>query len=511
MHNHIFSQAGNNALSVVEAIQSDSRSRVIRGLRVLAVTCLLALTVTCGGNTSTIISAPTPVPPAPTPAPPPSPPPNTMMQVKIGDSPVDAVVAFEVGITSPIVLTPTTGGANVNIAIPASNRLELSHMAAKMEPLTVLNVPQGSYSSATITLTSPVVEFVGNPKSSGFITGNNQTITVNFNPPLTIGSSPGILNFDVNLANSVISDPTSGIITGINFTPASFNVTTASVAPQAQQQDNDGELEDETGMVTAVNGSSLTITAGQSGAQLTFVTDGSTVFDSPLTGVSGTLNQIVRVEGVTRADGSLLATEVEGVGASTGAEVEGWVVGVIAGAGGAATTIAMGVQDGIGNGMAAVDVGAGFNVDVSSLPANKYEIAKGSVDLTGLTVPGPAFPFGPTSIIGGQRVEVVSSSALPIPNATFSASLVKLKQQTVSGQVTAVNGSAAPRTIVITLPVNSAVRIDSRLVNSSVTVFEQPGTNDQLPAINVGDTIRIRGLLFNASGAFNMIARRITP
>jgi len=479
-------------------------AQVVRFFLMFAVLGLLTLCVACGGAASAgagtgIISPPPPPPPA-----------TTVTQVRIGDAPVDRVLEYSVGIGSPIVLTPSGGGANVNVTVGTPNRLELSHMSGNQEPLTIQSVPQGTYSSAAITILAPILQFVLNPKLDPTITGAaTQTITVTFNPPLTIGTSPGVLNIDINAANSLTFDPVSGAPTGFNFGPSSFNITTNPIAAAAQEEDIDGEIEDMAGMVSSVSGTSFTMTAGQSGAQLTFATDGTTLFDAPLTGVSSLPNQIVKVEGVTRADGTLFAQEVEGLEANSGSEVEGYLVGVIYDASANAMTLTMGAQDGSGNGMQNSDIGAGFNVDVTGLAANKYRIAMGKIDTTGLTVPGPVFPFDAKSIHGGQHVEIESLSAVPIASATITADQVKLKQQSLTGQVTAMSGTAAPRTITMTLPPDSAVLIQSKVASPSVTVFEQPGTDDRLTAINIGDTIRVRGLLFNTSTGFNMIARRI--
>jgi len=423
---------------------------------------------------------------------------------------VDSVISFSVGIGSPIVLTPANGGAAVNLAVPTPNRVELSHLAAKVEPLAIVNVPQGNYSTLTITMLAPTVQIAGNPRNSNVFNGQNQTVTVNLNPAITIGSNPAILDIDVSASQSLTVNPSSGIVNGINFTPTSFKITAGPVAAQALQQDNDGELEDESGMVSNVSGNSFNLSAGQSGAQLTYATDNTTLFDLPLTGLSSTLNQLVRVEGYTRSDGSLFATEVEPLGSDTGSEMQGWVVGVIVDPSGNVTSLLLATQDGNGNGMSTSMVGNGFTVDVSSLPPNKVDIARGRVDTSGLVVPGPNFPFDLSSLRGGQRVEVASANPLPVPGATLVANRLKLKQQTVGGQVTAINGTSIPRTIVISLAPDSAARIDSHTTNATLTVYEQPGTDDQLSLISIGDTIRVRGLMFNASGNLNIIARRIT-
>src|SRR5215470_9402254 len=151
-----------DAVAVVTNPDSGRSPRAWRRLPFFATLCLLAVLVACGGSPNPFSPPPTPAPPTPTPAPapppPPSPPPNTLTQIKVGDSPVDSVISFSVGIGSPIVLTPANGGAAVNLAVPTPNRVELSHLAAKVEPLAIVNVPQGNYSTLTITMLAPTVQ-----------------------------------------------------------------------------------------------------------------------------------------------------------------------------------------------------------------------------------------------------------------------------------------------------------------------------------------------------------------
>ena len=433
-------------------------------------------------------------------------------QIRIEDAPSDRVLAFNISIASPIVLTHPNG-TKVNVAIPAANRVEFSHLSGQSMPLAIVNVPNGVYTSATLTILNPAVQFIVSPRLSGFITGSaSQTITVPL--ALTIGPASTILDINVNSSVALVADPTSGVISGINFTPASMTITARPVSPIANQQDVSGQIEDATGTVTAVTATTttgFTMVVGQSHAKLTFLTNSNTNFIAPLTGVVGLLNEIVKVEGVAQANGSLLATRVEGLTASVGSELEGWSVGAVS-SGGIASSVIMGVQDGAGTGVTSGDLGAGFNVNVSSLPSAKYQLALGNIDTSGLTVPGPLFPFDGSSIIGGQRIQVASASPLPVVGGTLVANVVKLKQQSITGQVTTINGTSVPRTIVITLPLDSAVHIQSHLTTLTMTVYQQPGTDNRWGAFGIGDTIRVRGLLFNAGGTLNMIARRIlTP
>lgn len=471
----------------------------LRILTTIVVLAALTLLVACGGGSSS---------PSPTPTPTPTPTPSTAVtQIRIGDAPVDRVIAFELTIGSPVVLTPSGGGSAVNLTVGA-NRLEFSHMSGKLEPLSVTNFPQGSYASAAITITHPEMTFLNSGGTQTTLQGSaTQTVTVNFNPPLTIGNAPAVVNVDLNLANSIATDQ-AGNITGFNFSGSSFNISTKAVAPEAQQEDDDGEIESVAGLVTSVSGNNFTIKAGRSGAQLTFVTDATTHFSDGLTNVASALNQIVNVEGVTRSDGSLFAKEVEGIENQNGAETEGLVSSVT---GSPATSLGFVVQDGTGNGMDDTKVGDSFTADVSGLQANDYRVEQGKADFSGLQVGSGNFPFDGNTIHAGQRVEVESVNALPASAGTITADKVKLEQQAVSGTVSNFTvGAGGAATFDLNLANDGSSYLTILSGEVVVHVFQQPGTDNKFGAISNGSAVRVRGLLFWSGTTFNMIARRVT-
>lgn len=450
---------------------------------------LLFFTAGCGGGSSTTQS-PLPVS-------------KTATQLKIGDAAADRVISFEVSVANPIVLTMSSG-ADVKVNL-GSNRLELSHMSAKVEPLTITSVPQGTYTSALLTISNPEVIFLDNNGVAHSIESNaSQKITVTLNPALTVGATPAIVSIDVDAANSVSTDA-SGNITGFNFSPGSFGITTKSIAAQ-KQEDDDGELEDVTGLVASVSGNSFVLNVGQSGAQLTFATDNTTQFGDGLTDVTSTLNQIVKVEGKTKADGTLFAAEVEGLENQNGADLEGIVRAVT---GNPATALSLTAQEGTGNGMDATKVGSAFSVNVSGA---QYKVNAGNIDTSGLGgIPGtPNFPFDASTIMAGQRVEVETATAVPATGGNILADKVKLQQQTLKGTVSNfAAGAGGAASFDLNLPADSYLTLLSG--NSVVHVLQQPGTDNRSGAIANNNSLRVRGLLFWTGTSFNMIARRITP
>ena len=467
--------------------------------RKLAATIALAgstmIAIGCGGGAST------PPPSAgggnPNPVPTPT---SAATQIKIGDAPADRVISFEVTV-GPITLTPTNGGPVT--ALSGTRRLELSHLSGTNQPVALLNLPQGTYSSAMLTVASPEVTFIS---SSGAVVKLqptfNQQVAVSFNPPISIGTASSIVSIDLNVANALAFDAL-GNVTGVNIGASAFTIGTAPVAAEDRQGHEDGELEDMTGMVTNVSGSSFTMTLGQNGVSLTFATDASTQFNDGAS-LATMLNTLVTVEGVTRSDGSLLATEVEGIENASGAELEGLVTQVT---GSPATQLSFVAHDGSGSGVDDTKVGSTISADVSGA---QYKVNKGNVDTSGIggLPSSPNFPFDASTVHAGQRIEVESASSLG--GSSLLADKVKLQQQALVGTVSGLAGSvtSGPATFMLTLPSDSAFAMLSG--KTSVNVFWQPGTDlHNLPSVSNGDTVRVRGLVFFTGTSFNMIARRI--
>jgi len=464
-------------------------ARFLRAFLVSFSVALLLSAFGCGGGSG----------PGSTTPPPTS---KTTTQLKIGDAAVDRIISFEVSIASPITVTTSTGNLQITLG---PNRLELSHMSAKMEPLTIVNAPQGTYTAASLSINNPEVTYLDNNGVAHSIQSNaSQVVNVTLSPPLTIGSTSSVVSIDVNAASAVSTDA-SGNITGFNFTSASFSITAKAVTAN-NQEDDDGELEDVAGLVTSVSGNSFTMNVGQSGAQLTFTTDNTTQFSDGLTNVASTANQIVKVEGATKADGTLFASEVEGIENQNGAELEGIVTAVT---GNPASTLAVTAQDGTGSGMDATKIGVAFLADVSKTP--QYKVDAGNVDTSGLGgIPGsPNFPFDATTIMAGQRVEIESTTAVPAAGGSIVADKVKLQQQALRGTVSNfAAGSGGAATFDLTLAADSYLTLLSG--KSVVHVLQQPGTDNNFGTIANSSSVRVRGLLFWTGTTFNLIARRIT-
>jgi hypothetical protein len=459
-----------------------SLSPVTRLVFAFMLVAMIALAAGCGGGGSAITN------PGTNPTPPPG---TTSTQVRFGDAPADSVIAFEVSV-SALTLTPVGGGAAVSVTVPANNRIELTHASGKFEPFVTGNLPQGTFSAANLTLVNSELTFLNATGTPVHINGPaSASIIVPLSPNLTIGASPLVLNIDVNVANSITTS--AGVVNGIAFGATSFTITSKAPGAANNEQDDDGEIEDVQGTVTAVNGSSFTLKL-QNGSSLTFTTDATTEFKDGVTGVAGLLNQVVTVEGFTKSDGSIFAKEVEGLENQNGAELEGIITAI------SGTTLTVTAQDGIGNGFDNSKVGATFTVNIAGLNASKFRVKGGNGFGGGL--PSATFPFDATTIHQGQRIEVDTDAVVPPANGAVSPDKINLQQQGVSGVV----ANAAANTFDINLAADSALKTISG--QTVVHVTRNSSTDVRVTVAN-GGTVQVRGLLFWNGTSWQMIARRI--
>jgi hypothetical protein len=244
--------------------------------------------------------------------------PTTSMQFKIGDSDSDRLLSFTVTLSS-ITAIPSTGTAINLLASPII--IELTRTAGTMETLAELEVPEGTYtnlqynvSDIRITAWDPVHSAFQDYIRSGTMSGS-----VSLNPALVVGTTPKIIDLDLDLKNSIAFD-TSGTLT-IN---PHFGVSVMDIAGSDTQLAEDGRAEDLVGVVQGISTSSFTMSVGLGANVVQVAVDGNTE------GQSFNLlmqNSLVEVDAVTRADGSLLAKRIDFVETASLALVEGVVTG----------------------------------------------------------------------------------------------------------------------------------------------------------------------------------------
>lgn len=421
----------------------------------------------------------------------PPPPGSTNAVVNFTDAPSDRVTSFELTIDS---FTLVSGNGSTVQVFNNPRRVEVTHASGSSEPLSVSVFPQGTFTSAILAVSNPDVTFVdafGNNVEKKNL-GTPTTLTIPFNPPLVVGSTPIVLTIDFNAAGSIQIDTATNHVT-VNPVASVFHQDVPGSGGEPGEDPDDGEFEHFIGLVTTVSGSSITVDSR--GTAITFATDSSTEINTA-GGVSGLANQMVRVEARTMQNGLPLAKEVEVISAA-GGEIEG-LIGVTVGS--PVTSFSLVVQDASGPNVTDALLGdfitANINPDVT-----RFRVDNGNIDLGGLNLAD----FNAASLSKGQSVEIDavegSSGSQIVPDS------VKLQSQALSGVISNASGSQ----FTLTLANDSAFR----LLTGTGTLKVLTQRNTELKnniTISNGASVKVRGLVFfdPNTGSYTLVAGRIS-
>jgi hypothetical protein len=405
-----------------------------------------------------------------------------------GDTLNDQILRFELTISS-ITFTGMAGTTNTSNLLSQPARVEFVHQAEAFEPLALENVPAGTYSSATITVSNPnvVVLNAGVPSS---VTTNltSPTVITNFASAITVSSSSiATLNFDLDLAGSVTLNGSP--VTSAAVNPV-FNVTTTSIGASASQDVASGEVADLHGTLASVSNSGFTLQTGETSIPFqvavttTYGGYGGGSSSSQLSDLAD--GDIVEVDGTTNTDGTKFATAITKDASSTGEEVEGILTSVI---GSPATGLTIADQldsTGSSNQQTSVAVSVGTNTTFSVRP-DKLNIVSMQT-------------FDATHIGKGQRIEADSLSA-GFPTIATS---VKLREQAILGTVAA---TPAPTSSSFTLNLDSSSAFSTLSGVTSIAVTVANGATLKVTPM-AGATLLVRGLIFVNGSTYTMIATR---
>lgn len=431
--------------------------------------------------------------------------PKTVVQVNMGDSPADWMLAFSMNITS-MSLTGSNGTAMV---VSSSMPMEMMHLMGTMQPLAMINAPQGTYSGASITMGSATVLYMDPTTKSpaqatipGPITG-----TVTFSSPVTVGSTPMAMGFDLDLASSIAMG-SGGILT---MNPV-FHVSSATQGSGNPADFSDGGIQQMMGSVSGVSGSSFTMSSMQAAQSFTFMTNSSTVFTG--TSMSSMANgMLVVVDATLQSDGSLLASRVQSMMASGGVMGGGIVTAVT---GQPPTSLTMVMQNGAGRGMMSSYFAAQSTVTLSG--STTWQIGQDGFATSGLPF-SPVFDAG--HIYAGQRIMPVSATAMMSGGmgggmmggsgstwGSITASQIVLEPQGMSGTAGVAISSGSTGSFILTLPSDCA--FTTLTGATSVMVFQQPQTVVAgTSPLAGGSKIHAFGLMFFDNGQWKMVAMRV--
>jgi hypothetical protein len=417
--------------------------------------------------------------------------------LSMGDATNDRIVAFALTVNS----IALTGGSNPTV-LTTPTRIEFVHNAGTFQPLVQTDVPSGTFTGATLTLSNPTVVAIDTTTHQPVqltATLSTSTVNVSFGTPLMVSSSIADVRFDLDLANTVSISGNTATIT------PTFNVTTKVVA--SDNNNNEDDEKDVRGTVNSVTAPKFTITSHETAQMLTFTTDGNTKFDG-ITGLSQlTPGMTVRVDFVVQSDGTMLAKKVETEeGDNDGFDVEAFVTTVT---GTPATQITV-TNDSISSSFANIlnMLGIGDKLTITINSNTAFSVAdegtgQGQVDVTGLSV-----TFGASNIGADQNVDIGINHQGDFDDLHMSAAAnsIRLEQQTLTGHVSNFSGTT-PGTFTLTVDADSAFAILTGQTTLTVNVRNNTVTN---MTIANGARVRVRGLLFVNGTAHTLVASRVT-
>jgi len=402
-----------------------------------------------------------------------------------------------------------TGSNGSTTVVSSSTPMEMMHSMGTMQPLAMLSAPQGTYSGASITIGSATVMYM-DPTTKAAVQATipgPMTANVTFSSPITVGSTPMAMGFDLDLASSV----TAGSGGNLSMNPV-FHVSSGMQGSGSASDPTNGGIQQMMGAIASVSGSSFSMTSMQAAQNFTFATNSSTVFDGVSMSMSSmSSGMLVIVDATMQPDGSMLATKVQSMMASGGA-MGGGIITALTGQ--PPTQLTMVMQNGAGTGMMSSYFAAGATIDLSG--STTYQIDQDNMDMSGL----PFTPaFDASHIYVGQSVMPVSSGGMMSGSGggmmgggsmggTMTASSLELEQQGLSGAVATAISSGSATSFMLTLPSDSA--FTTMTGATSVTVYQQTGTTIAgTSPIASGSTVHAFGLLFFDGGKWKMVASRI--
>lgn len=334
-------------------------------------------------------------------------------------TPLPSVVSFFITINS-ITLNNSSGSATV-LSTPTT--VDFARLVGLRSLLGFNTVAPGTYTSATFSLSNPVINWVdltttpptlGTP-IQGTLTPS--TVTVNFPQPMVV-SPNGLagLHMDFDLHDSLRVDAT-GNVTGV-VNPVIFIKAVSASAPE-------GQITDFTGSVVSVSSSSNSfLLQGPWGFQENIDVNSSTQYNGSWTLGSLPVDAIVSVVGEVQADGRILASAVEVV-TTDKAFISGRLLNVNPSSG-PVQTITMYIGEELPAMSGNFALGQVVTFDVSAVQT--YDVCFINNWVTN-------FLFNNSSMVAGQRIFV--GGTWDSSTTTFTPDFISLRRQGVVGTLVA--------------------------------------------------------------------------
>lgn len=275
--------------------QGLTRSNFTRNSSLAALLAAAVVLGACGGGSAVSpISSNTPSTGSSSPA-----------MITAGDAPMSSVLAALVTVSA---VSVTNASGTVQL-LNQPRTIELTHLGGIRAPLDDHALPQGTYTSLSLTVSAAQITYIdptsGKPVTvSATIPAASATATITLNPALVVNSTAATdIRFDFDLQKSL--DLTGSVVT---FTP----VISAAAAEVNGESDNERDV-DINGTVSAVDTAknTITLTTDDTGLSVTLNVTSSTEFGDSMTLASLQTGTEIHTEVKLNSDGTMTALSVE--------------------------------------------------------------------------------------------------------------------------------------------------------------------------------------------------------
>ena len=482
-----------------------------------AILCLVSavfsvvLAVGCGGGMSSL-QAPTATN-------------MTQATLTIHDNPPMGVtvLSFEIEVTGAA-LEPSSDSSTQPVSILSEPEdIELEHLQTESALLASKSVPTGTYNSLMVSFANPKMT-IQNQTGMTLTLGsqicadqqvcefdpklNQSSVTVQAPTqpfPITLTmNSPVVLKMDFNIDSSIQQSD-------LSITPTiSLMQLPPPTSNGGDQGDEDMEI---VGTVTSIGQSTFMIQTGMNGPSYTIATDNNTKFDFGTSCSAENFSclqtgQTVKVDAKMRSDGSLLALTVKFFQPPNQMSFAGTITSV--GSGGSSFQIVLFDEESFGSDeMGSFSMGAPITINLATG-------ATFSIDTGGFMLPSGLNFASAADLMVGQRVRLHptgASTGMP-PNLTITVDQVQLEPSYATATITAVNTGGNPQTFTLgTLPsffTNAGIMsIQVDVLSTTQFETEEDQMVSGLSSFKTGETVSVRGLLFNTMTTPTMVAEKV--
>ena len=441
------------------------------------------------------------------------------MSLTIGDTPPNGVgvLFFETLITG-VSLQPSDSTKPAVTALTTPVEVEFGHLQTDTAFLSLANVAPDTYQSMTLTFGTATMTIVNHSGAAigGCADNSVCELTPSFNPttaaisnspfPITISANSVVgIRLDFNVASSVQND--------LSINPT---VTIKKLTQRMQDEDDQemDELDELDGQVTALGTNQFTLMNERSGQSFTVNVDGSTVFEdfdrsgctaSPADFTCVQTGQVLDVKLSENGMGTMLATRVEFEEDANRQALKGTITSVDS-----ATQFHMVVFN---EEPTVSGVNEGSQVAVTINPGATFEVGREEMgEDGGFSNSGLSFASG-ADLMVGQDVQIrpasVSSSG---GTTTIATNLVRLWPSQITGQVASVDSGSGTFTLTGLSPLFTGATpgvTTIKVVTLSEMDFMDFSGSGAMMSPSVGDTVSVKGLLFNTTGMPTLVTRTV--